>query len=216
MPDPIHPEIRPAHDAEELLPWYATGQLEGAELARVQQHLSGCAHCRRQLAFERRMVDEFALLTPEIEAGWARLRDRLEPVGRSPVSVGLWNKISNDFVALWEVFSRPPIAALAVAQLAFVVLAGSLLLSLSRPTYRALGSAPPPPSANVIAMFRSDMTESQITDLLRTNDASLVGGPTSTDAYLLRVPAGSRQLALTRLRDDRHVLLAQPIDGSTP
>jgi hypothetical protein len=216
MPEPIHPEIKPAHDAEELLPWYATGQLEGAELARVQHHLSGCAYCRRQLAFERRMVDEFALLTPEVEAGWARLRERLEPVGRPAVSVSWWNKISSDIAGLWEVFSRPPVAALAVAQLAFVILAGSLLLSLSRPNYRALGSAPPPQSANVIAMFRSDMTESQITDLLRTNEASVVGGPTSTDAYLLRVPAGSRQLALARLRDDRHVILAQPIDGSTP
>jgi hypothetical protein len=63
-------------------------------------------------------------------------------------------------------------------------------------------------------MFSPDTTESEMTKLLRSNGAALVGGPTPTDAYLLRVPAASRQSALNRLRSDRHVLLAQPIDGA--
>jgi hypothetical protein len=161
------------------------------------------------------MIDEFALLAPEIEAGWGRLRQRLETPSGSPPRQSWLANVSRDLASLWEVLSRPPVAALALAQLAFVVLAGSLLLSLSQPSYRALGSAPLPQSANVVAMFRSDMTEAQFTDLLQANGASLVGGPTPTDAYLLKVPAGSRQLALEHLRADRHVLLAQPIDGPT-
>jgi hypothetical protein len=110
---------------------------------------------------------------------------------------------------------RPSIAALAVAQLAFLIVAGSVLLSLSRPSYRALGSAPPPQSANIIAMFRTDTTESQLRSLLNTNGASLVGGPTATDAYLLRVPAQSRNAVLSRMRADRHVIMAEPIDGAS-
>ena len=220
MPNRIETEVRPHHDAEELLPWYATGQLERDELVLVEQHLSSCAHCRRQLAFERRMVDEFAAMTPEVDSGWARLKQRLEAQQPQEPQVVVvpherWrDKVANDVAALWQTFSRPAIATLAAAQVAFVGIAGTLLYTLSQPSYQALGSAPPPQSANVIAMFRADATESEISRLLRSNGAALVGGPTPTDAYLLRVPAASRQSALTRLRADRHVLLAQPIDGA--
>ena len=209
MPDIIQTMIEPHHEAEELLPWYVTGQLDLEEQALVEAHVSSCAHCRRQLAFERRMIDEFAAMTPEVDSGWARLRRRLEPQH----SASLWDRITSEAGAAWQTFTRPAVAALAVAQLAFVGIAGALLFSLSQPSYRALGSAPPPQSANVIAMFRADTTETQLADLLRANGASLVGGPTSTDAYMLRVPASSRSSALERLRADRHVLMAEPIDG---
>ena len=209
MPDIIQTMIEPHHEAEELLPWYVTGQLDLEEQALVEAHVSSCAHCRRQLAFERRMIDEFAAMTPEVDSGWAQLRRRLEPQHRA----SLWDRITSEAGAAWQTFTRPAVAALAVAQLAFVGIAGALLFSLSQPSYRALGSAPPPQSANVIAMFRADTTETQLADLLRANGASLVGGPTSTDAYMLRVPASSRSSALERLRADRHVLMAEPIDG---
>lgn len=221
MPNPIETEIQPRHDAEELLPWYVTGQLEGDELAFVETHLSSCAHCRRQLAFERQMVDEFAGLTPEIDTGWARIRQRLgapKPIAtpeRAPVEQGWWRAMTSDAAALWETLTRPAVAALAMAQVAFVAIAGTVLFSLSQPSYRALGSAPPPQSANVIAMFRADTTESQMRDLLRANGAIVVGGPTSADAFLLRVAPASRREALAGLRSDRHVLMAQPIDGAT-
>lgn len=209
MPDIIQTMVEPHHEAEELLPWYVTGQLDLEEQALVEEHVSSCAHCRRQLAFERRMIDEFAAMTPEVESGWARLKRRIEPQQRA----SWWDKVARDAEAAWQTFTRPAVAALAAAQLAFVAIAGTLLVSLSQPSYQALGSAPPPQSANVIAMFRADTTESQLADLLRSNGASLVGGPTPSDAYLLRVPASSRPAALARLRSDRHVLMAEPIDG---
>jgi hypothetical protein len=155
------------------------------------------------------MIDEFAAMTPEVDSGWDRLRQRLEP------RQSFVHRLVRDAETLWQAVKRPPVAALAIAQLAFVVVAASVLLSLSRPSYRALGSAPPPASANLIVMFQADTTESQLRDLLRANGASLVGGPTSTDAYLLSVPKSSRARALARLRADRHVAMAEPIDGST-
>ena len=220
MPSPIETEIQPHHDAEELIPWYVTGKLEGDDLAFIEDHLSSCAHCRRQLAFERNMVEEFAGLTPEIDTGWARLKERLktpEPIlspNRAPVRQG-WNSIRSDAASFWQTLTRPAVAALATAQLAFVGIAGTVLFSLSQPSYQALGSTPPPQSANVIAMFRADTTESQMRDLLRANGATLVGGPTAADAFLIRVAPAMRGQAVARLRSDRHVLMAQPIDGST-
>jgi hypothetical protein len=131
------------------------------------------------------------------------------------VGQGWWDRVTSDAAALWETLTRPAVAALATAQVAFVAIAGTVLFSLSQPSYQALGSAPPPQSANVIAMFRADTTESQMRDLLRANGAMVVGGPTSADAFLLRVAPASRREALVGLRSDRHVLMAQPIDGST-
>lgn len=219
MPNPIETEVQPHHDAEELLPWYVTGQLEGDELELVETHLSSCAHCRRQLAFERRMVDEFAALTPEVDTGWTRLKERLAapdvaPRASIPAHPRLWDRISSEAAAFWQTLTRPAVAALAAAQLLFVTIAGTVLFSLSQPAYQALGSAPPPQSANVIAIFRADTTEAQMRALLRANAAYVVGGPTSTDAFLLRVAPAARQQALEKLRSDRHVLMAQPIDGA--
>jgi len=206
MPNPLRPQD--AHEeAEVLLPWYATGQLEPGERALVENHLESCAECKRLLALEHRMVEEFQALDPGIDSGWARLRGRIEtqaprrwPGARAAGGV-------------WNVLRQPAVASLAAAQVAFVILAGGVLLSLSRPDYRALGSAGPSPAANVIVIFRSDATEKDVLDALRASGASLVGGPTSTDAYLLRVPANRRALALASLQADQDVQMAQPIDG---
>ena len=46
MPNSLRPED--AHEeAEVLLPWYATGQLEPDERALVENHLKSCAECKR-------------------------------------------------------------------------------------------------------------------------------------------------------------------------
>lgn len=214
MTDPIKGDLNPHEEAEELLPWYASGQLDPGDSALVESHLASCAHCRRQLGIERRMVDELASLTPEIDAGWERLRQRIEPKQRPKPRESWWQKPALDAASLWQRFKRPQVAAFALAQLAFLVIAGTVLLSLSQPSYHALGSAPPPQSANLIAMFRADTTEDEMSKLLRDNGAALVGGPTSTDAYLLSVPGDKRPAVLATLRSDRHVLMAQPIDGN--
>lgn len=200
-----------AHDeAEELLPWYATGQLDAPDRARVEAHLYSCEACRSQLAAERRFAIEFQAMSPAVESGWARLKARIDPP-RAPASAPL------GFLAdLRGLVRRPAIAALAAAQLMFVVMAGAMLLSLSRPDYHALSSVPAPAAANVIVMFRSDVTAQAIGDQLRIVGATIVGGPTATDAYLLHVDPRHRAGALTRLRAASSVQLAEPIDGSSP
>jgi hypothetical protein len=41
----------------------------------------------------------------------------------------------------------------------------------------------------------------------------LVGGPTVSDAYLLRVVPTTRAAVVARLRQESEVVLAEPIDG---
>ena len=213
MAGPNLTEQRPHDEAEELLPWYANGQLDAADRARGEAHLSSCAHCRQQLAMERRLIEEFQAIAPEVESGWARLRARVEAPRRIRVDK---SPAPRPFAELRALLSRPAVATLATAQVAFVVLAGGALLSLSKPVYHTLGSAPAPASANLIVMFRSDATEEDVRDVLRASDASIVGGPTAANAYLLHVAPTERQSALVKLQSDGNVQLAQPIDGVAP
>jgi anti-sigma factor RsiW len=197
----------PHDQAEELLPWYATGQLDAADRALVEKHLASCARCQRQLAAERVLIHEFQSLTPEIETGWAQLRGRIAAQPRSRPRLGA------ALAEFWELLKRPAVAALATAQVAFVAIGATILQWSSQPTYVALGSAPVAASANVIVMFRPEAREADLRGALATSGAALVGGPTEADAYLLHVPASARPAALEKLRKDSNVTLAQPIDG---
>ena len=201
MPDEPHDQ------AEELLPWYATGQLDAADRALVEKHLASCARCQRQLVAERALIQEFQSLTPEVETGWAQLRGRIVAQPRKRARLGA------TLAEFWELLKRPAVAALATAQVAFVAIGATILQWSSQPTYVALGSAPIAASANVIVMFRPEAREADLRGALATSGAALVGGPTEADAYLLHVPADARPAALERLRKDSNVTLAQPIDG---
>lgn len=208
MPDPIRTDDQPHDEAEALLPWYATGQLDPAERATVERHLSSCGRCQRQLADEHRLIDEFQKLAPEVDSGWSKLRARIEP---RPA----WRP-ARALADGWRIARRPGVAMLAAAQFAFLLLAAGLLVSLSRPSYHALGSAPAPAAANIIVIFAPDTRESHMRSLLESSGASLAGGPTAADAYLLYVPASAQASALAKLRADREVRMAQPIGGATP
>ena len=197
-------------EAEELLPWYANGQLDEADRAIVDAHLSSCAYCRQQLAIERRLIEEFQAIEPEVESGWSRLRGRIAsdepvPIFRAPRPGRL--------AEAWAFLTRPAVATLAVAQLAFVIVAGSALLWLSRPAYHVLGSPPPAAAGNLIIMFRADATEQDIRDVLKSAGATIVDGPTPANAYVLHVAAARRNVALKTLQANDNVQLAQPIVG---
>src|SRR3954449_8705984 len=147
MPDPA----ANAHDEiEGLLSWYATGQIEGDERVLVERHVASCVACQRQLRFDHRMIDQFQSLDPMIDSGWARLRARIDTDTRRPRSRVLGSA--------WGFVRRPAFAMLAAAQLAFVVVAGSIFFSLARPSYHALGSPAPANTANVIVIFHPDAT----------------------------------------------------------
>lgn len=207
VPDPC---CQPHDEAEALLPWYATGQLDEADRVLLETHLASCSHCREQLSLERRLVREFRAITPEVESGWSRLRARIQ----APVVVP--RRGPNALEQFWALVSRPAVAGLAAAQLAFVIIAGSVLVSLSRPTYHTLGSAPAPATANVIVMFSPEAKVRDVDQTLRSAGASIVEGPTDANAYLLHVEPANRQTALSRLRSLSEVQLAQPIDGVAP
>jgi len=199
----------PHEQAEELLPWYATGQLDEADRSIVEAHLAACARCQRQLAGERRMVDRFQSFSPEVDSGWARMRQRIE----AP-SAKRSNWIGETASDIWQMLKRPAVAVLATLQVGIVAVAAALAPSLSSaPAYVALGDkAAQAPSANIIILFRAQATEADMRLALRRSGASLIGGPTDADAYLLNVRNDQRPAALAELRANRSVVMAEPID----
>ena len=61
---------------------------------------------------------------------------------------------------------------------------------------------------------RAALAEAMVRDVLRAAGASIVGGPTSANAYLLHVAPGQRRIALAKLQSDDNVQMAEPIDGT--
>jgi anti-sigma factor RsiW len=200
----------PHDEAEELLPWYVTGRLDAADRERVEKHLTDCSRCQAELRAERRLADEYRAYSPQVEASWLSLRERIEPQrpSRPPAAAN-----SN----WWHSLSRPAIAGLMAAQLAVVVVTAGVVNYVGQPAaYRALGSAPVAASANAVVIFQPSIREDQLRKLLNASDAELVGGPTDADAYVLHMPAETRASALARLRARPEVVMAEPIDGQTP
>jgi anti-sigma factor RsiW len=215
----IIPLTRGRHDeAQRLLPWYVTGQLEPAELAQVEAHLATCAECQADVALERRLRSEVATLPLDTDAGWLRLRRRLAAPQRpslrlTPGLRRMLRRLSSRSGLVWT------LTAQAVFLAAFLLGVGAVLLSpLGRPAaYRTLGQAPAAASGNVIIIFRPDMPERELRRALLASNARLVGGPTPADAYVLSVPRPERVAALARLRAEPAVVMAEPIDaGSGP
>ena len=200
----------PHDEAEELLPWYVTGRLDAADRERVEKHLTDCARCQADLRAERRLAEEYRAYSPQVQASWLSLRERIDPTPVRPPAPANSN--------WWHSLSRPAVAGLMAAQLAVVLITAGVISYASQPdaAYRALGSTPVAASANAVVIFTPQTREEQLRRLLNASDAELVGGPTDAYAYILHVPMETRAAALARLRSRPEVVMAEPIDGQTP
>jgi anti-sigma factor RsiW len=203
------PSPGPHARIEELLPWYVTGQLDESERVEVERHLAGCAECEKELRAERRLVEEYRSWTPNVEQGWERLRARV-----APLPAARRDRKTSLASNAWRSLSRPAVAAVLAARLAIVVLAGGVISYITQPpAYHVLGAAPVPTAANAVVVFKPDTREEQLRALLSGSDATLVGGPTDADAYLLNLPQARRAQILAKLRARPEIVMAEPIDG---
>jgi hypothetical protein len=198
-----------------LLPWYVTGRLDGAERARVESHLGACPDCQSELRFQRRLDAEIVQLPLDVDQSWRQMRERL---GQSPdrPTGGAWTWLQSIF---HPKRASGPSAWLgwAVASVAVAVSAALVILPSSpepAAAYRALSSAGVSDHGNLVVMFRPETPERAIRELLHANRATLVGGPTETGGYELRVDPSHRDQALADLRQRPSVTLAQPLDSA--
>jgi anti-sigma factor RsiW len=203
---------------QSLLPWYVGATLDAQERAGVEAHLADCPRCQAELALERSLQAAYAATggadaPAAADQGFAALRAHIvagaAPAPRGGLLAGLR--------ARWR--ESPPWTRWALAGQGVLVaaLCGLLVLPMSpEPRYRALGGPAAAPAGaeggQLIVRFRPEATEQEMRRVLRDSRARLVYGPTTTDAYLLAVPAGLETTAVQRLRRDKAVLLVESLD----
>ncbi|MDN3919859.1 zf-HC2 domain-containing protein [Roseateles violae] len=202
-------ERDPHHAVQALLPWYLRGRLEAEEQLELQRHLLACPQCRAECEAERRLLAELSPRAErsaepgDVEAGLRRLRARLPARAEA--------RAARPSLPRWLGW------ALGLQGTALAGLL-AMLLFLPRPQpadYHGLSAAAPAIAADALVMFDPAATEAQIRQALRASGARLVGGPTGGNAWLLQLggDAAARRHALERLRAERIVSLAEPLQA---
>lgn len=210
----------PHQQVQSLLPWYMNGTLDVSEIAAVEAHLAECVECREDLALERAIGGEIDSVSLDADRGWAALRSRIERTPASEPVIAPAETLTNVVPIRkgWLQRSVPVRWALAAQAAAAVLIigAGRLMMPIAapEPLYHTLGSAPETAPGNMVVIFRPDTLEQDLRGAVVASGAEMVGGPTVSDAYVLRVAATGRDTALARLRANSHVVLAEPIDGN--
>lgn len=213
-------------EAQALLPWYVTARLSAAERATVEAHLHECADCQARLRDERRLAAEIAeaplpAQTLDVEHGWDLISGRLaqeaprRALRWAPVAARVAAFVRERYAAARAGHGGTEWLRWAVAAQFCVILAlGVQVWRTPQPgAYKALGAAPAAAAANVVVVFRPETSEKDLRGILRSNNARLVDGPTAADAYLLHVPPAGRAAALSRMRKQPQVVLAEPVDS---
>jgi anti-sigma factor RsiW len=199
-----------------LLPFYVNGTLQGDELDRVEQHLGGCEHCRREVDWLRDVFaacEEIAPIpeTPLADTGRIPAITGGLPASARRVGSGGWRgRVSSGWAA-----TQPWARMLMAAQLAGLAVLGAMLVSETRDEapYRTLGAQAraAPLGDSIAVMFDPAITEGEMRLLLDGVGARIVDGPTATAAFVLAVPAGHSDAAVRKLRTERKVLFAEPL-----
>lgn len=190
---------------QDLLPWYASGALGEAEAERMQEHLRGCAVCRDDLAWQRKLLEMDGPLPAGLdpERALARLMPQLESPAASPA---LGQRLRACLGAAgWQGWAMGAQFA-AIAVLAAV----QLLPRDEAPAYQALGRGPAS-TPDMLVVFRREARLQDVQRILQANGAQIIGGPTVTGAYMLDVEPGRQAQLLAALRADPSVETAESL-----
>ncbi len=188
----------------ELLPWYANATLAEAERRELEQHLSVCAECARELEALR------TIQAAAIQLAESAPHPAPDMLGKALAEIERWERRrprhwfaqAAAWFGAWWVPSPAFARAVMVAQLALIVaLAGFLLVQRQPGTgYTTLtGPRVPPDAVHFIAGFRPEATEAAIQEVLAEVNGQFVSGPSALGLYTIRVPVSSDPDAATRL-----------------
>lgn len=202
--------INEHEEIEMLLPWYITGQLDGDEIAQVDAHMTQCDVCSAMLVQERLLKAGIASTPIDVPQFSAPV---IANSHRPSIASRRWHAARNT-VSAWT--AKPMrVAAFATAQAAMLLMVFQLAQLTARPEagYRTLSSGKATSQPNAVVMFDAETREAEFRAILTEANATIVGGPTESNAYYLRIDAGLRDSALERLRKQPKIMLAQPVDG---
>jgi hypothetical protein len=210
-----------AHQAiQELLPWFVTDRLEGGELEAVREHLAACPQCRADVDWQRRLraAEPPVAVMPHADAGWKRMQSLLdEPAARRiAIPSRRAGTVIDRFRRLFPSAGNWMHWAMA-GQFILIVGLGVMVAHLAGESaayrdasFHVLGSSRNV-SANMLVMFRPDLTEQDIRAGLQSSGARVVDGPTAAGAWMIHVDDAQLPTALEKLRAHPGVTLAEAL-----
>ena len=212
---PLGASVHAAVDT--LLPFYVNATLRGEELAFVEEHVRACERCQHEVDWLRKT---FAALAADTGLHGA---PRVAPPALQHVGDGRRrrNRQRNYGARIAEGLrtSHSWTRWLLAAQLAAIAVLGTLLATDTRdvPSYRTLGVSNSSAQMHdaVAVMFDPSITASEMRRIVLGVGARIVDGPTSTDVYVLEIPAGRTDQALKALRAEGAVRLAERLGPRT-
>jgi len=212
-------------DASLMLPWLANGRLAGAERARIEEHVRGCAQCTREVALQRRLCEvltEPERITYAPGPSFRKLMDRID--GRKPVTAveaapTRLRTLGARGGSAW----RPPGLAWAASFLLLVGFAGLAATTYrwSQPryvTHTATSSA-----AVLHVAFVPSLSITEVGEALHRAGAHVVEGPDAAGIVGVAPVAASTEgteassdlhALAVRLRADARVRWVQPLAGA--
>jgi hypothetical protein len=187
----------------ELLPWVVNQSASASEQAEVDEHLQHCEACRAELALQRDLSASInargALVSPDVEAGFARLSARIDAPQRAP---------------------RPRLLAVAYGLAALVLLQSGGLAVLGMKlgggdtaTYRTLSSPARMADQATIRLVVDPATSvGQLQGLLAPLGLQIVAGPSDSGVYSLgsRAAESGRPALSADIRRQIEALRAAP------
>jgi anti-sigma factor RsiW len=205
------------------IPWMVNGTLPEGERQAVQLHLAGCADCRAELEFQRRLaasLETGSACEIDSQESWKRLRARIDVAGRSerPRHVQRRSRgLSGEWIP-WLVAAMV-VQAIGLGVLGTVIWSKPAAPLASSGVYRTL-SAPEAPtgSATIRVVFAPGMSVGNMQALLAAAGLQVQSGPSSAGAWSVGPARDSNrsatQWSLQQLRDSPDVRFAEVIGGS--
>jgi hypothetical protein len=173
-----------------MLPWYVNATLNSADRQRVDAHLSVCATCREDLAFEGRVFEGVRAQTA-IEyipvASLNRLRARLDtnPVVSTGMPMTSQPRRRRHLLA-WRGMLA---ASVAIMALAVALLAADRWMQYRSQSaahyYTVTSAAPRVPDEAIRAVFSPSITLVELQRVLDESHVRIVSGPTEAGVYSL-------------------------------
>ena len=208
-------------EIEMLLPWYATGRLGRADMAKVESYLARHPEVGRQLDLVRSEQEEAVAANEVLGSPPAGAVDRLiaslpgARQSRSPFRLGapLFRRVADFFTA--PTASGVQWAAVAVAAFVAVQAAAiaTLLLSDRSGTYQAASGQQTGDEISAFVVFTDEATVPSISRLLAEFDARIVDGPKPGGVYKIRLrmedrSQAAREKLLRQLAERRTIVRA--------
>jgi flagellar basal body-associated protein FliL len=207
-------------EIEMLLPWYVTGRLGPADLAKVDAYLAAHPHVARQLDLARAERDETVAANEALGLADPGATERL--MASLPAARPGWaalGAVRGGLKQLGDLFVAPTAHAVRWAAVAAAVLlavqavAIVTLLNERGGTYQTASGAPAGNGIAVLVTFADEAKATAISQLLADFDASIVDGPKAGGVYKVRLRTedrsqAAREALVRRLAERRDVVRA--------